>query len=65
MRESKSPRKLLKEFSIYISTTHLLLLFMDLVDNKGSIWYMCLKIKIYYLQIFVKIHVDKKIYKNI
>ena len=32
--------------------------------KKGSVWYMCLKTENYYLKIFIKIHVGKKVYEN-
>ena len=35
------------------------------MSNVGYVWYMHLEIKNYYLKIFIKIYVNKKIHKNI
>ena len=32
------------------------------MKDRGPVWYMCLKIKNYYLKTFVKIYVGKKIH---
>ena len=34
------------------------------MSNVKSVWYICLKIKNYYLKIFMKIHVSEKVRKN-
>ena len=34
------------------------------IDNLNHIWYIYLKIKNYCLKIFLKIHVNKKVYQN-
>ena len=34
------------------------------LDNLGYVWYMWLKIENYYLKIFLKIHVNEKMYQN-
>ena len=33
-------------------------------QHKWSVWYIYLKTKNYYLKIFIKIYINKKIYKN-
>ena len=37
---------------------------IPLLNYIGSVWYMCLKIKNYYLKIFVEIRVGEKVYRN-
>ena len=34
------------------------------MSNVKSVWYICLKIKNYYLKLFMKIHVNEKVRKN-